>query len=151
MSGSRVLTRRAERPAVLSCGVVLVRWCDEVPHYLLLRVYRHWDFPKGILEPGEEPLAGAIREVREETTLTDLRFHWGHEYRQTEVYRGNKAARFFLAEAPTGTLSIPVNPELGWPEHHEGQWFVYDDAFERLGARLRPILAWAHSQIDHGS
>lgn len=30
---------------------------------------KHWDVPKGMLDPGELPLQGAIRELREETGL----------------------------------------------------------------------------------
>jgi bis(5'-nucleosidyl)-tetraphosphatase len=41
--------------------------------FLLLRAFNHWDFPKGMVEAGEEPLAAAIREVREETLIADLR------------------------------------------------------------------------------
>ncbi len=41
---------------------------------LVLRAYRNWDFPKGTLEPGETPLAAAIREVKEETALEGLEF-----------------------------------------------------------------------------
>ena len=64
----------------LSAGVVLVRETDDGWRYLLLRAFTHWDFPKGMVEPGEEPLAAAIREVREETLIEDLHFEWGHEY-----------------------------------------------------------------------
>ena len=52
-------------------------WCvdaDDGWRVLLLRVYNYWDCPKGVVEPGEDPLATARREVREETTLDDLDF-----------------------------------------------------------------------------
>ena len=45
----------------------------EDPHVLLLRQYRYagggmiWEIPAGVLEPGEEPIACARRELREET------------------------------------------------------------------------------------
>ena len=41
---------------------------------LLLRAYRNWDLPKGLVEPGEQPFAAACREVEEETGITDLDF-----------------------------------------------------------------------------
>ena len=44
---------------------------------LLLRVYNYWDCPKGMVEPGEDPLATARREVAEETGIEDLEFRWG--------------------------------------------------------------------------
>ena len=39
----------------LSCGIVVVRKTDDGWCTILLRAYHHWDFPKGIREPGEEP------------------------------------------------------------------------------------------------
>ena len=137
-------------PRVLSCGVVVVRWFDGELKYLLLRVYKHWDFPKGIKEFGETPLDAAVREVEEETTLRELDFRWGYQYRTTALYRGNKVAHFFLAHSPDAQVSIPVNPELGWPEHHDYEWLVYGVARERLSERLRLILDWAHAVVGEG-
>ena len=53
----------------LSSGVVIVSLLNRKLRFLLLRAYRNWDFPKGLVEPGEEPIEAAIREVREETGL----------------------------------------------------------------------------------
>src|SRR5207302_6652648 len=61
----------------LSAGVVVVRRAAAECLFLLLRAYRNWDFPKGVVEPGEDPLAAARREVREETLIEDLQFNWG--------------------------------------------------------------------------
>lgn len=43
----------------MSAGVIIVRRYDDEWRYLLLRVYNYWDFPKGEVEPGEDPLAAA--------------------------------------------------------------------------------------------
>ena len=67
----------------LSAGVVVVRETADGPRYLLLRAYRHWDFPKGMVEAGEEPLAAARREVAEETGIATLDFAWGEVFRET--------------------------------------------------------------------
>ena len=40
-------------PVLLSAGIVPVALDDGEPRYLLLRAYRYWDFPKGVVEPGE--------------------------------------------------------------------------------------------------
>ena len=84
----------------------------------MLRAYRNWDFPKGVLEPGEEPLAAARREVREETLINDLQFTWGEEYRETAPYSNNKVARYYVAVTHTEHVTLPVSPELGRPEHN---------------------------------
>jgi len=49
----------------------------------MLRAYRNWDFPKGLVEEGETPLAAARREVAEETGITELRVAQGESYIQT--------------------------------------------------------------------
>ena len=69
---------------------------------LLLRAYAYWDFPKGLVEPGEAPLAAAIREVAEETGLAGLVFRWGEAFLETEPYSGGKIARYYVAESPAG-------------------------------------------------
>lgn len=132
----------------LSAGVVVVRREGTVWMYLLLRAYRHWDFPKGIVEPGEEPLAGARREVAEESDVTELDFRWGHDYRETGPYGRGKIARYYLAETHQNNVSLPVNPELGRPEHDEFRWVPYEEARRLVSDRLLPVLEWAHARLN---
>ena len=127
----------------LSAGVVVVRRFDDRYRYLLLRVRDYWDFPKGMVEPGEDPLAAAIRETEEETTLTDLDFRWGRAYLETEPYGKNKIARYYLAESKTGEVNLPVSAELGHPEHDEFRWMEYDAARGLLVPRVLAVLDWA--------
>lgn len=117
--------------------------------FLLLRVYRYWDFPKGRVEPGELPLEAAKREVEEETTLRDLQFPWGYEYRETPPYGRGKVARYYVAQSPAGDVALPVNPALGRAEHHEFRWLAYATAHALLNARLQPILEWASQRIGY--
>jgi len=132
---------------ILSAGVIVVSRRLGDLHYLLLRVHNYWDFPKGIVEPGESPLAGAIREVEEETTLDDLVLCWGQGYRETPVYRNNKIARYYVAETQRLDIDLPVTEELGHPEHDEFRWLTYTTARARLHARVQPILDWADALI----
>lgn len=138
-------------PKVLSAGVIVVRELEGEPRYLLLRAYRYWDFPKGEVARGEDPVRTAVREVEEETTLSGLVFRWGYAYRETPPYRGGKVARYYLAESPRGEVRLPVSLELGRPEHHEFRWLEYRDARARLAERVRPILDWAHALVEGGS
>lgn len=128
---------------ILSVGVVIVRIYPAEPRYLLLRAFQYWDFPKGVVEEGEDPLAAAQREVFEETALTELNFRWGKGYLETPPYGAGKIARYYLAESPGGEVHLPVNPLLGKPEHDEFRWVTFEEADKLLGPRLRPILNWA--------
>jgi bis(5'-nucleosidyl)-tetraphosphatase len=130
-----------------SAGVVVVRWSGETWRYLLLRVFRTWDFPKGGVEAGESALQAAIREVEEETGLTTLDFRWGEPFRETAPYSGGKVARYYVAASTDGKVSLPVNPELGRPEHHEFRLVGYAEARRLLPDRLQPILEWAHGLV----
>jgi len=130
-----------------SAGIAVVRRLPEGWRFLVLRAYRNWDFPKGLIEPGEAPLAAAVRETREEAGIEDLAFTWGHAYRETAPYARNKVARYYLAETRQDRIALPVNSALGRPEHHEFRWVSPAEARRLLPPRLQPILAWARSLL----
>jgi len=134
----------------LSAGVVVVRRSAGGWRYLLLRVYGYWDFPKGELEAGEDPLETACREVAEETGLRDLRFAWGREFYETEPYGQGKVARYYLARSDSGRVVLGVNPELGHPEHHEYRWVSAEQAEALVNARVVAALRWADVRIGAG-
>jgi bis(5'-nucleosidyl)-tetraphosphatase len=127
---------------------VIVRRFDDHYRYLLLRAGSYWDFSKGMVEPGEDPLAAAIREVEEETTLADLDFRWGHAFTETEPYGKNKIARYYIAESPQGEVFLPVSEELGKPEHDEFRWLEYDAVRGLLVPRVLAVLDWAGKMIQ---
>ncbi len=130
-----------------SAGIVVVRQQDGEWRFLILRAYRNWDFPKGLIEPGEKPLAAAQRETGEETGLADLEFRWGTESIDTEMYGDHKVASFYLAQTRQGRIVLPVNPELGHPEHDEFRWVTYKEARTLLPPRLQPIMDWAGQKL----
>lgn len=131
--------------------MVIVRRERDGWRYLFLRAYRNWDFPKGIVEPSEEPLQAAIREVREETGITDLDFRWGEVFKETAPYAGDKVARFYIAETRTSRVTFSINPELGMPEHHEYRWLSHDEILSLSPERFLSIIEWAHSLIQKDS
>lgn len=130
-----------------SAGVVVVRYGADGWKVLVLRAYRNWDFPKGLIEPGESPLAAARRETTEETGLSDLEFRWGHESVDTVMYGDRKVATFFVAATRQATITLAVNPQLGRPEHNEYRWASGAEAQDLLPERLQPILAWVWRRI----
>ena len=133
---------RQRGPARLSAGVIVVRRAPEGWLFLLLRAYRNWDFPKGLVEAGEAPLTAARREVEEETLIADLQFSWGEAFIETAPYANHKVARYYLAQTTTAAVSLPVNPELGRPEHHESRWFTLEEALAHSSPRLAPVIRW---------
>jgi len=131
-----------------SAGVVVVRPGDDGWRYLVLRAFRNWDFPKGLVESDEQPLASALREAREEAALDALELRWGEAFRETEPYAGGKVARYYVALSAAGTVRLPVSAELGRPEHHEYLWASYAEARRLVAPRLHPILDWAKSLVE---
>jgi 8-oxo-dGTP pyrophosphatase MutT (NUDIX family) len=138
------------RSTRLSAGVVVVRREGDDWLYLLLRAFNHWDFPKGMVEEGEEPLAAAIREVREESTIEDLDFAWGSNCTQTGPYSGGKVARYYLAETRRSDVSLPINPMIGRAEHSEYRWVDFDQALELVSPRVKPVVRWAAQALARG-
>ena len=148
MAYTRDMTARSQR---LSAGVVVVRREDGDWRYLLLRAFNHWDFPKGMVESGEEPLDAAKREVREESQIDDLEFCWGEPSTRTGPYSRGKVACYYIATTRTEEITLPVNPELGRPEHSEFRWVDYDEAVQLVSPRVRPVLRWAAQVMNLGN
>jgi 8-oxo-dGTP pyrophosphatase MutT (NUDIX family) len=136
----------------LSAGVVVARKESGEWKYLFLRAYKNWDFPKGVVEEGEDPLETARREVEEEAGIKDLNFRWGELFRETEPYRsgGKKVARYYIAETSQSQVTFSTNPELGRPEHHEYRWLSFDEVKKRSPKRLLTIIDWADEIIRQG-
>jgi 8-oxo-dGTP pyrophosphatase MutT (NUDIX family) len=135
------------RSTRLSAGVVVVRSTPPGWRFLLLRAFNHWDFPKGMVENGEEPLAAAIREVREETLIADLQFGWGEVYTETGPYSRGKVARYYIASTQTTAVTLTVIEALGRAEHNEFRWVDYEGANRLVSPRVQPIVEWAWQQI----
>ena len=133
---------------VLSAGVVPLRRTAQGWRMLVLRAYKNWDFPKGRVESGEEPIDAAKRETAEETGITDLDFTYGDLYRETLPYAGGKVARYYLAETLEESVRLPISADLGRPEHHEFRWVSFDEAEDLLPPRLAVILEWARQTVE---
>jgi 8-oxo-dGTP pyrophosphatase MutT (NUDIX family) len=131
----------------LSAGVVVARETLEGWRFLLLRAFNHWDFPKGMVEAGEQPLDAAIREVREESLISDLEFRWGEEHTETGPYSRGKVARYYVASTRTIDVTLTVIEELGRPEHNEYRWVDYQAALKLVSPRVAPVLQWAAARI----
>ena len=111
--------------------------------FLVLRAYKNWDFPKGSPDDGEQPIQTAIREFKEETGIFQIDLEWGPDSKETEIYSKSKVATYFLGRVTQQDITLPINPELGKPEHDEYRWVEKFEAAKLLPARLLPVLEWA--------
>ncbi len=136
------------KAAPRSAGAVVFRRSERGVRLLVLRAYQNWDFPKGLVEGGEDQLACARREVAEETGLAEVDLPFGDEHRETLPYSGRKVARYYLAQTEREKIVLPVSPELGRPEHHEYRWVSFDEAQTLLPPRLAGVLEWARSKVN---
>ena len=139
------------RVTKFSYGVIPVRRFPDGYRFLVLRAYANWDFAKGMIDPGEDPLACAERELKEETSLEGAVFRWGEDFAETAPYSHGKIARYFLAEVSEGEVFLPVSEELGKSENDEYRWVTPNEARKLLPARLQPILEWAIRKLDSSS
>lgn len=133
--------------SILSAGVVVVRESPDGWRVLLLRAYKYWDCPKGLVEAGEDPLATARREVREETGIEHLDFRLGEGFIETEPYSKSKVARYYLAVTHHVDVKLPVSEELGRPEHQEFRWLTFADAAKLVVPRVAAVLEWARQRL----
>jgi ADP-ribose pyrophosphatase len=110
---------RARRDVIHHSGSVVVLAVDEsrsTPYVLLERQYRHaannylWELPAGRIDPGEEALPAAKRELLEETGYTAV--HWR---RILHFY----ASPGFVAETMSVFMATGLRPGPAQPEPDE--------------------------------
>jgi 8-oxo-dGTP pyrophosphatase MutT (NUDIX family) len=135
---------RLRRHNETSAGGVVFRRENGERRYLLIRdTYRHWSFPKGHLELGEDPEAAARREVAEEagvravTVLASLPIiEWDFRFRNALIH---KKCHFFLMETQDGHTE---------PQRAEGitecRWAPFAEAERMIGyENTREVLRHA--------
>jgi len=131
-----------------SAGGVVVRVVDGTSRILLIRdPYGKWGLPKGHLEEGEGTEEAAIREVNEETGLTDLalgadlgEIDWTFRRERKVVH---KFCRFYLMTSESGE----ARPELS-EGITECRWLSLDDAVQTVAyENARAILERAGREL----
>ena len=115
-----------------------------------------WSIPKGLYEEGEEPLAAARREFREETgqDAAGACEHLG-EFRQP----GGKRVTAYALKGDCDENAIRSNlfslewpPRSGrmqeFPEVDRGAWFSLQGAEEKLHKGLKPLIAALRTKLE---
>lgn len=113
-----------------SSGAVVFRRSNEIEYLLLHYGAGHWGFSRGQIESGETEKDTALREVAEETGITNARFVDGFREEMSYFYRREgktvfKEVVLFLVQA--------LNSEVKLSYEHIGfEWLPYERALERL-------------------
>lgn len=152
-------SRRPPPEIETSAGGVIVRRIGGHPHVLLIRDrYHHWGFPKGHLEREETAAEAALREVREETGLTELvlgtrlqTIDWFFRFRGRLIH---KFCHFYLIESPSGIV-VPQEEEgitecVWLPLSEAIRAISYDNAREVLRAAARELADMPREGVHPG-
>jgi bis(5'-nucleosidyl)-tetraphosphatase len=134
-----------------SGGVLLFRASKAGRKYLLLDYGRHWDFPKGHVEPGEDLIQTALRELEEETGINDAKVLPGFSHEIKYFFRDKKKALiqktvwFCLAETNTSKVRLS-------DEHVGSEFLDFDHALKRLTyAAAKSLLRHAEEFLNNVS
>lgn len=120
---------------ILAAGVVLWRAAVAGPEFLLLQNRRHgtWSFAKGHLEGGESLIAGAIREVAEETGIVLGPADLIEDFADTSIYQPGESGSdfkrvvYFLAAGAITSAQLQLSEE-----HQNSCWLAQSAAVLRL-------------------
>lgn len=130
-----------------SAGAVIFKSsAQEERSYLLLLNAGHWDFPKGNREAGESELQTVLREVAEETGLTNIALVPGFRrvieyYYRREGKNVHKQVVYLLAQTQIGEVRISK-------EHQGFGWFRFGEAVQRASFdNSKTILAEAEEYV----
>ena len=132
---------------ILSAGLVVVHFDGSRYRLLALRSFESWDFPKGLVADGEDPLQAALRETRELTGLGRLEFKRGEDYRETIAFDDGSVSRYFLAESPSDDVVLRLPAGEAGEEDFEYRWVTAEEAEDILPPRLALILDWALARL----
>jgi 8-oxo-dGTP pyrophosphatase MutT (NUDIX family) len=133
-----------------SAGVLVYRIPPrkKEPQFLLLDYGRYWDYPKGHVEKGEDDLAAAVRELKEETGIDDIELDDGFRHEMTYFFRDKrkglikKTVVFFLGRTRASEAKISH-------EHVGAEFLPYEQALKRLTyANAKTALKEAKRYLD---
>lgn len=111
---------------------------------------QHWAFPKGHQEPGETLAQTAIRELAEETGITDCILVTDTQFTESYSYLFkpkniiiHKTVHYFLGQVPEQDVTVQAGEVLDY------QWLPYKEALETITFdNARQVLTEAYSYLS---
>ena len=137
---------RAER----SAGFLIVHRRPGTPdelRFLLLDYGRHWDFAKGHVHKGESDFDAAVRELREETGITEI--SPVPDFQQEIVYFFRSGRHGLIRKTVVFFLAEVTKADVILSEEHVGFEFLpYEQALKRATfAAAKELLRAAHDRL----
>ncbi len=132
---------------VKSCGVIVMRRQPQISFLIMLNYPGSkyiYDLPKGHIEPGEDEVSCALRELSEETGITINDIDLDVNFRYTDIYQ--TTSKLFKGETVQKTLVI----FLGWLKHkvdlklteHSGyKWINWNPPHFIQEKTINPLLS----------
>lgn len=115
-----------------STGFLVFQENEERKFLLLHYPAGHWDYPKGHIEKGETEIQTALRELEEETGISENDIELIQGFRETIDYfyhkrydMSHKRVVYFLGESKTKDVNISR-------EHQGYTWLGYEEAMKKL-------------------
>ncbi len=137
-----------------SAGIIVFRRHQEqgIQYLVMYHHGEYWNFPKGHVEEGESEIEAALRELKEETGITEIKLIEGFREQTQFMFKekyGSKAGELirkdfvlYLAEVAPET-----NPKIS-SEHNGFAWLTLPIASKYLKFKnLKNILIEAEAHI----
>jgi 8-oxo-dGTP pyrophosphatase MutT (NUDIX family) len=133
-----------------SCGVLVFR--REPLSFLLMKHPHRYDLPKGHVKAGETELACALRELHEETGISEEQIHMDPEFRFELTYRtryrrfGGEFVEKTVVILLAWLLADEVEPKA--TEHTSHEWFEWSPPHHIQAKTIDPLLAEVRQHFD---
>ncbi len=135
-----------------SAGIILFSGAGPRRKYLLLHYGAgHWSFPKGHVEAGEDEREAALRELDEETGISEREILFVGGFLEKIEYffkKGgetiHKRVLFYLAKTAKPTPAVKLSFE-----HTAAEWLSYRQAFQKISFNSdKSVLQKAREFLD---
>lgn len=140
-------------PDLRACGFLITRGTP-IESFLLMKHKDRWDLPKGHVDGDESERECALRELEEETGITEseikidpvFRFTLQYEvqYKRTKGKKKLKEVVIFLA-------CLQSTKDIEITEHEGFQWFDWNPPHDIQANTINPLLRYLENHLESKS